>query len=59
MPETLLRKWFAQLVQALNYVHSKGLVHKDVKVRYFSENPMMKIFFSPPAKSLTRSLTTF
>jgi serine/threonine protein kinase len=31
-PEAVVQKWFAQLVDAVDYCHSKGIIHRDLKL---------------------------
>ncbi|VDK83282.1 unnamed protein product [Litomosoides sigmodontis] len=42
---TRMRKWFAELVCAIDYIHSQGLIHRDLKPQniFFSANNYLKI----------------
>jgi serine/threonine protein kinase len=32
IPEDLARRWFAQLMGGIKYIHSEGVIHRDVKM---------------------------
>ncbi|CAG9531655.1 unnamed protein product [Cercopithifilaria johnstoni] len=42
---TRMRKWLAELVCAIDYIHSQGLIHRDLKPQniFFSANNYLKI----------------
>ncbi|KAL3982575.1 Protein kinase domain family protein [Acanthocheilonema viteae] len=42
---TRMRKWFAELVCAIDYIHNQGLIHRDLKPQniFFSANNYLKI----------------
>uniref|UniRef100_A0A0R3RLQ0 Protein kinase domain-containing protein n=1 Tax=Elaeophora elaphi TaxID=1147741 RepID=A0A0R3RLQ0_9BILA len=42
---TRMRKWFAELVCAIDYIHSQGLIHRDLKPQniFFSADNYLKI----------------
>lgn len=46
IPEKTLRKWLFRICDAVNYMHSKNIVHRDIKpnnILIFEEDGMIKV----------------